>query len=141
MIAIVDTAETTDGADGDVKILCESIPVDAVLLSVKVATDDLVGDATMSVGFYKQDDAPLGATFTEVDKDIIANDIDVNDAALALTEVRFSALGIETAKKKVWELAGLTARPDYNEMFLAATFETDTEAAATVTFQVQYIAQ
>lgn len=136
---ISDTMEVADGANGDSAILKVAVPVDAQIKSIIVASDDLVGDATISVGFYRQDNAPIGTTFTEVDKDIIANDLDANDAALAPTEVRFSALGIETRNQKAWQLASLSSKPSYGELFVALTFETDTEVAGTVMLDVTYV--
>ncbi len=134
--SVADTMEVSNGADGDVAILKLNVPVDAKLRSVRLATDDLVGDALASVGFYKAND---DGTFTEVDKDLIANDVDVNDAALAMTELRFSIADIATVNSKVWQLAGLSAKPTYADLYVAVTFETDTEAAGTVTLIVDYI--
>ncbi len=128
----------SNGADGDVIILKCNIPTDARIRSVRLGTDDLVGDATASVGFYKAND---DGTFTAIDADVIANEIDVNDAAVAMTEVRFLALGIETVNQPAWQLATLSAKPAYAEVWVAVTFETDTEAAGTVTLIVDYVAQ
>ena len=134
-----DTAEIANGANGDSMILKCKVPVTSVIRSVRVASDDLVGLATLSVGFHKQDNAPLGTSYTAVDVDAIANEIDVNGAAVAFTEVRFSIQGIETVNKAAWELAGLSARPEYGELFVSLTAETGTEAAGTVSMIVDFI--
>lgn len=134
-----DTAEVADGADGDSCIFDIKIPVDARIRHVYLATDDLVGNALASVGFYVQDSQPDGTTFTEVDADCLANDVDVNDAAYASTDVRYTVKGIETVNQAAWQLAGLSARPSYSHFHVAVTFETDTEAAGTVTVNVEYV--
>lgn len=139
LVSIADTMEVADGANGDSAILKVRVPVQARIRSVVVASDDLVGDATLSVGFYRQDNPPMGTTFTEVDADALANELDANDAALARTDVRYSVKGIETINQKAWELAGLSAKPEYGDLYVALTFETDTEAAGTVTLEVTYI--
>lgn len=139
LMTVADTAEIADGANGDTLILKCAVPVTAIIRSVRIASDDLVGDATLSVGFFKQDNAPLGSTFTDVDSDALANEIDANDAAVALTEVRFSVKDINTVNQTAWELAGLSAKPTYGELFVGVNAETDTEAAGTVTLIVDYV--
>ncbi len=140
LISVADTAEIANGADADRMILAVRVPAHAKIRSVRLASDDLVGDATLSVGFFFQDNAPNGTTFTAIDVDIIANEVDANDAALALTELRFSALDINTVNQQAWELAGLSAKPAYADLFIGLTAETDTEAAGTVTLIVDFIA-
>ncbi len=140
LISVADTAEIADGANADAMILAVRVPTHAKIRSVRLATDDLVGDATISVGFWKQDNAPNGTTFTAVDVDIIANEVDANDAAVALTELRFSALDINTVNQPAWQLAGLSAKPDYADLFVGLTAETDTEATGTVTLIVDFVA-
>lgn len=132
--SIVDTFELTDTADADVAIVAK-VPVDGIPLSIKFACDDLGTAGTVDIGlFYKAADG----TYTVVDADAFANNIDVNSAAVALTEYRFSAKGIETAMQNFWTLSGLSARPDYNEMYIGLTTDTGTTADGTVTIQIQY---
>lgn len=138
-VVALDVAEIADGANGDSLVFKIAIPVQAVITSVVVGSDDLVGDATLSVGFHKQDNAPMGTTFTAVDIDALASNIDANDAAVAPTEVRFSVKGIETAKQPAFTLAGLSSKPSYGELYLSVTAETDTEATGTVFARVKYI--
>lgn len=132
---MVETFELTDTANADDAIVLP-LPIDAVLMSVKFACDDLGTAGTVDIGFHKKN---ADGTYTAVDADALANNIDVNAAAVALTEYRFSAKGIETAMQKAWELAGLSDRPDYGELFLSITTDTGTTADGTVTVQVQYM--
>lgn len=135
---ISDTIEVADGAAADSAILAIEIPVDAVIHSVKVATDDLGTGTTMSVGLYKQDG--VAPTFTAVSGTAFATAIDVATAAVALTEIRFSAKNIDTVNQKAWELAGLSAKPAYPTLFLGVAFPAETTAAGTVTATVHYSA-
>jgi hypothetical protein len=137
-IIVSDTIEVADGAAADSAILAIEVPVDAVIHSVKVASDDLGAGTTMSVGLYKQDG--VAASFTAVSGTAFATALDVATAAVALTEVRFSAKDINTINQKAWELAGLSAKPAYPTLFLGVAFPAETTAAGTVTASVQYSA-
>lgn len=130
----VDTFELADTANGDIAHVFK-LPIDAVLHSVKFASDDLGTAGTVDIGFYRKanDD-----TYVVVDADAIANNIDVNAAAVALTEYRYSVKGIETATQELWQLAGLSARPSYGDIYVSLTTDTGTTTAGTVTMYVQY---
>lgn len=132
--ACVDTFELTDTADGDIAHVFK-LPIDAILHSVKFACDDLGTAGTVDIGFYKKN---ADGTYTAVDADALANNIDVNAAAVSLTEYRFSAKGIETANQNLYTLAGLSARPTYENLYISLTTDTGTTADGTVTMQVQY---
>ena len=131
---IVLTDEVPDTANADTMILAK-LPVDAVLTSIKAAFDDLGTAGTIDIGFfYKAADG----TYTVIDADAIANNLDVSTAAVALTEYRFSVKGIETIEQAVWELAGLSARPAYSDVYVGLTTDTGTTAAGTVSMVIQY---
>ena len=129
------TVEVPDTANGDSLMLCK-LPVDANIISLKVATDDLGTAGTMDVGLWK---ANADGVFTAVDDDAFAVALDVNAAAVALTERRFTALDINTAALPLWNLAtGLSARPAYEHLYLGIITDTGTTAVGTLTFQVLY---
>lgn len=130
-----DQFELTDTADGDVAHVLK-IPVDAVIDSIKFACDDLGTAGTVDIGFYKKN---ADGTYTAVDADAIANNIDVNSAAVSLTEYRYSVKGIETANQKAWELAGLSAKPAYDDLYLSLTTDTGTTADGTVLLQCDFL--
>lgn len=131
---IVLTDEIPDTANGDSMIVAK-VPVDAVLSSVRAAFDDLGTAGTVDIGFYKK---AADGTYTVVDADAIANNIDVSTAAVAFTEYRFQVKGIETIEQTVWELAGLSARPDYADMYIGLTTDTGTTAAGTASMIIDY---
>lgn len=133
---ILDTVEVADNANADTVVFGPGIPVDAVLPSVKLATDDLGSAGTADLGFFKKN---ADGTYTAVDDDALAASLDVNTAAVAFTERRYSSKGIETVQKKVWELANLSARPDYDFLYLGLTFDTGTTAAGTASIDVEYL--
>lgn len=131
---IVLTDEVPDTANGDTMILAK-LPVDAILPSVKAAFDDLGTAGTVDIGlFYKASDG----TYTVIDADCIANNIDVNAAAVALTEYRFQVKGIETIAQPLWQLAGLSARPAYADVYVGLTTDTGTTTAGTVSMVIQF---
>lgn len=132
--AAVDQFELGDTADGDIHHVFK-LPVDAIIHSVKMAADDLGTAGTIDIGFYKKNS---DGTYTAVDADAIASAIDVNAAATGITEYRFEAAAIETADQPAYELAGLSARPDYADIYLSLTTPTGTTAAGTVAIMVQY---
>lgn len=132
--AIFDTSELGDTANNDSHIVAK-LPIDAVLHSIKFASDDLGTAGTVDLTFFKKN---ADGTYTELADGSIANNIDVATAAVALTEYRFSVKGIETAMQPAYTLAGLSARPAYNDIYIGLTTDTGTTAAGTVTIQVYY---
>ena len=132
--AAVDTFELADTANDDAHIVFK-VPVDAIIHSVKMAADDLGTAGTIDIGFhYKAADG----TYTAVDVDAIASAIDVNAAATGLTEYRFEAADINTATEAAYVLAGLTARPAYEDLYVSISTPEGTTAVGTVTMQIQY---
>ncbi len=132
--ASVDTFELEDTGNNDTKIVFK-LPIDAILHSVKFACDDLGSAGTADITFFKKNN---DGTYTEIADGLIANNIDVNAAAVSLTEYRYSVLNIDTARKALWELAGLSARPAYGELYIGLTTDTGTTAVGTVTMSIQY---
>lgn len=133
--SIVDSFELTDTANGDYAIVAK-LPIDAIITSVVFGCDDLGTAGTVDIGFYK---ANGDGTYTAVDADAIANNIDVSTAAVAPTEYRFSAKGIETAKQNAYTLAGLSKRPAYEDIYIGLTTDTGTTADGTVYLKVEYM--
>lgn len=131
---IVDTFEFADSANADVGIIAK-LPIDAVIYSLKMGFDDLGTAGTVDIGLFKKN---ADGTYTAVDADAFANNIDVNTAAVAMTEYRFSVFGIESAMKSTWELAGLSARPAYEDLYVGITTDTGTTAVGTVSTQILY---
>ena len=132
--ACVDQFELADTANDDIHHVFK-LPVEATLLSVKMAADDLGTAGTIDIGFYKKN---TDGTYTVVDQDAIASAIDVNAAATGLTEYRFEAANINTADMPAWELAGLSARPAYGDIYLSLTMPEGTTAVGTVAMQIMY---
>lgn len=132
--SIVDASELGDTANDDSHILAK-LPIDAVLKSVKFACDDLGAAGTVDITFFKKN---ADGTYTELADGSIANGIDVNAAAVALTEYRYSVKGIETAMQPAYTLAGLSSRPAYNDIYIGLTTDTGTTAAGTVLIDISY---
>lgn len=134
---VMDTIEVSDNANNDLAILDIKIPVDAKIVSVKVANDDLGTAGTATIGLFS---VSQGGTITAIDDDCIGTDIDMATAAVALTEYRFNVQDINTVNKKAWEIAGLSARPTtYRNFVLGLKFSTGTTTAGTVSAIVTYV--
>lgn len=123
-----DAFELTDTANGDIAHALR-LPIDGILEDVIFGCDDLGTAGTVDIGFYKKDS---DGSYTVVDADALANNIDVNSAAVAPTSYRYSAKGIQTANQTLWELAGLSTKPNYNDIYLSVTTDTGTTADGTV---------
>jgi hypothetical protein len=109
------------------------VPVDSVLVSIQMAFDDLGGTETIDVGFYK-----VGSPGAAVDVDAIIDGLSVA-SAVALAEYRYHTLDIDTTGKRMWELAGLASRPDYEEIDIVLTSATTTTPIdATVAWIIVY---
>ena len=130
-----DQFELVDTADGDIAHLLR-LPVDAIAKHIYAAFDDLGSAGTVDIGFYRK---KTDGTYIVVDADAFANNIDVNASAVVRTDYRFSAQGIETANQTIWELAGLSARPDYSDLYLSLTTDTGTTADGTVLLQAELV--
>jgi hypothetical protein len=109
------------------------ISVDAVITSVRFASDDLGTTGLLHVGFHKVDGT------TAVNNDAIGTSIDVKADAVAITEIRYETLDINTIGQKAWELAGLSARPDYDEFLVTVTAAEATTAAGDFILIVEYV--
>ena len=109
------------------------IHVDANISSLRFASDDLGTTGDINIGFYPGTIAAASLLEANaVDEDALASAIDVNAAAVALTEIRYQVKAIETVQKKAWELAGLSARPVYDTFWVAGTLSEATTAAGDV---------
>lgn len=100
-------------------IIVGRVPVDALITGFKLHSSDWGTTGLIDIGFHKISGAnTLGAV---IDADALATDLDVKTAALTgadqVLEVRLAA----TLDDAAWSLAGLSARPDYDEMFLTIT--------------------
>lgn len=126
-------------ADNDVILMAE-LPVDAKITSIRMFSDDLGTTGDLNLGLYPGRGS--GVTITSatdaVDEDALATAIDVNAAATANVEVRFEVKDHNTIADKVWEIGGLSSRPDYGSMYLAFTASEATTAAGDLTLIVRY---
>lgn len=131
-----DTWEYTDNENGDYTVVLK-VPVDAVPISIKYASDDLTS-GTSDIGLYKADG---DGTFTAVDDDAFASAIAQGSGAVALTEVLYeaAATNIANANSSFWEWAGLSARPAYDDMYITVTNDTGTGAAGTGLLECSYV--
>lgn len=135
VVAIDTKLLTTTPATGGT-ITLTRIPVDAKITSIQLAFDDLGTTTPADLGFYEGGTA--GAT--AVDIDAIASAIAMGTAQATLAEYRFEAADHSTYDQSAWELAGLSARPNYGTFDLVLTFGTVSGGAVgDVTFRLEYL--
>lgn len=135
---LVVTHTVPDTSDADIVVMAP-ISVDAVLSEVELTVADLGSAGSIDIGFYTPNFSGSSVTFVEVDKDAIANNIDVTTAnANALAPQRFASLTEDASDKKVWEIAGFTARPAQAVLFIGFSTDTGTTAAGTATLRLKY---
>jgi hypothetical protein len=116
-----------DSTDDDIVMLAP-IPSNAAVPQLFVGSDTLGGSCTFNVGIYETDG-------TVKDEDVFATS--VADEA-ALTDVRFEAADLNTASKKLWELAGDTSDPG-GYYYVAITFNATGGTAGTLAWNINYI--
>ena len=132
--------EWTPATGGTLELL--RLPVNAVIHSLKMASDDIATTSiTVDIGLYENSVGT--AAGTAIDLDCYADGVDW-DGVTALTEYRYSALGIETAGDKVQENAtGYTEAEALEDgsVTLAVTCAAATGGqAGTVAWVVEYTA-
>ena len=132
--AIVDTVETsTIMSIGDVARVAR-LPVDAILLRLFLAFDDMGTAGDVEIGFYR--------TVTDGGAALDANAIDalldVNTAALAMTDYRFNTLDIATVRQPVWDIATVAARPSYDFIDVGINFVEASTAVGTISVIAEY---
>ena len=116
-----------DSTDNDIVMLAP-IPSNAAVPQLFVGSDDLGGSCTFNVGIYETDG-------TVKDEDVFA--ATVSDDA-ALTDLRFQVADINTASKKLWQLAGDTSDPG-GYYYVAITFNATGGTAGTLAWNINYI--
>lgn len=129
-----DTIEATALTTNDIVIM-SPLPVNAILNSIQLATDDLGTTGALSLGLYKKN---TDGTYTAVLSNAFATSLDVNTTAVAFTERRYSNLDINTVSQKLWQLAGLSASPDYDSLYIACLATTGTTATGTISIKGSY---
>ena len=118
---------TGDNDDNDIVMLAP-IPSNAAVPSLFIGSDSLGGSCTFNVGIYKTDG-------TVKDEDVFATL--VADGA-AMTDVRFEAANIDTAGKKMYELAGDSTDPG-GYYYIAATMSAAGGTAGTMSWNITYV--
>lgn len=95
------------------------IPSRANLLSLQMIFDDLATTSiTLDIGFYEAGSGlAVGAA---VNIDALVTDLDVS-AAIAQAEYRYEVLDHNTTGQEVWEIAGESAAPEFEEMDVVIT--------------------
>jgi hypothetical protein len=116
-----------DSTDDDIVMLAP-IPSNAAVPQLFVGSDTLGGSCTFNVGIYETDG-------TVKDEDVFATSV-ADEAALA--DVRFEAADLNTASKKLWELAGDTSDPG-GYYYVAITFNATGGTAGTLAWNINYI--
>jgi len=123
------TVELAAGdSDNDDVVMLAPIPSNAAVPSLFIGSDTLGGSCTFNVGIYTTDG-------TVKDEDVFASAV-ADEAAMA--DVRFEAANIDTASKKMYELAGDTTDPG-GHYYIAATMAAAGGTAGTMSWNISYV--
>ena len=124
----------TDSADVTIMF---RVPIDEVPVSLKFAHDDLTS-GTLEIGLYRRED---DGTYTVEDADAFASALALGGGAVALTEILFEAgaTRIDKGIQSMWEWAGLSARPDYADIYVVITHTVGTGADGTFLLQLDTV--
>tara|TARA_R100001460_G_scaffold86624_1_gene128086 strand:+ start:281 stop:760 length:480 start_codon:yes stop_codon:yes gene_type:complete len=123
------TVELASGdSDDDDIVMLAPIPSNASVPSLFIGSDTFGGSCTFNVGIYTTDG-------TVKDEDVFATA--VADAG-AMADVRFEAADIDTASKKMYELAGDTTDPG-GYYYIAATMAAAGGTAGTMSWNISYV--
>ena len=115
-------------SDNDDVVMLAPIPSNAVVSSIFIGSDTLGGSCTFNVGIYT-------SAGVVKDEDVFATA--VADAG-AMADVRFEAADINTAGKKMWELAGDSSDPG-GVFYVAATMAAAGGTAGDMSFNIHYV--
>ena len=116
-----------DSDDDDIVMLAP-IPSNAAVPSLFIGSDTFGGSCTFNVGIYT-------SAGVVKDEDVFATA--VADAG-AMADVRFEAADIDTAGKKMWELAGDSSDPG-GYYYIAATMAAAGGTAGTMSWNISYV--
>ncbi len=134
----IEVATTSVDEINDI-IMLTGLPADAVVHSIKLASDDLdSGGPTLAwnLGLFPKADSAIAAA---KDADAYAAAITLGQAATVFTEYAFNARNIAKNGQKVWQDALDTVNPG-GEYFLGLSVSTaaTTPATGTLSWQVEY---
>jgi len=118
----------TGDSDNDDVVMLAPIPSNAVVSQLFIGSDTLGGSCTFNVGIYT-------SAGVVKDEDVFATA--VADAG-AMADVRFEAADINTAGKKMWELAGDSSDPG-GVFYVAATMAAAGGTAGDMSFNIHYV--
>ncbi len=132
MTTIAMTSEAPILALNDVHIL-HPVSVDAVISRCELASDKLGTTGALGLGFHKKN---ADDSFSDVAVTALGSALDVSTTAVPFTDRRFATADINSVMFPVWKLAGLSARPDYANLYIGVKASTATTAGGTLSLRV-----
>jgi hypothetical protein len=123
-VTVADVVEVlaAGAANADVCGLDIIVPVDAAVDSIVFACDAMGASATADINFYRKTTEPSGPSLVIIGSvGAVMAALDVS-GAVTPADKRFTVLDIDTVNQPIWQLAGLTARPDYAEIIIGVSF-------------------
>lgn len=109
------------------------------ILRIQFASDDLGTGGLFDIGFFYQKDDGTFAVVATNSHDDIADDLDVKTAAVAPVDKRFTALDINGAAKPLWQVAGLSTKPNYTLIWISVKVAEATTAAGDFTLTTLHV--
>lgn len=131
------TVEFTPNANDTCTIA--RVPTTATLDSLRFATEANGATITVDIGFYQVPVTGGSTPGTVIDQNALSTLIDTSTADIDMTEYRFEVADIDTVDEEMWELAGLSARPEYPQVDIVLTVVTGTTpTAGTISWYIEY---
>ncbi len=138
LMVMADTVTVPDTANADTIILAP-IPVSCIIRDIELEIADLGSAGTIDVGLFQQVTVGDSIVFVAVDKDCIANDLDVTPAFSSMISAqRMAGLAADTVLAKAHEIAGLPEKPAYAQLFIGLTTDVGTTIAGTASIKVTF---
>lgn len=133
---VSDTGTMEFTATEDDTLALVRLPAHAVLEEILWYSDVLGATILLDFGFWRAGQgAAVGAA---IDANAIGTAVDCDGAAHDKTDLRYETQDINTAGQEVWELAGLSERPDYDIDFGIEVGTGTTPAAASISWLIRY---
>ena len=135
---------TTGAIDSASRLVFTRMSVDAIVPLILLSSTDHGDTGAIDLGLYralpskKVDGSDLAAA-DAVDVDAFGTAISISTAKVSQsTDVRFEASAtLNNSGQRLWQLAGLSARPTtYNEFFIVGTLTAATTAAGSVVLNI-----
>ncbi len=126
-----DTVTVPDTANNDTVIL-GTLPVNCILKHLEVDVGDLGSAGTLDIGLYKRTTVDDVIVYTAVLATAIASGLSATPSfSETVVPTRFAGLAADAVNARLWEIAGLSAKPEYPSLYIGIKTTTGTTTSGT----------